>query len=83
LSGLTPRQSSCYDGGMARSHTPRKLRTLAPGVSLGELSRRTGIRLEHLSRIVRNKRGLTVDAASRIARALNTTIDDVVSKLAA
>lgn len=58
--------------------TPRRLALLAPGVSVGELSRKTGILLEHVSRIVNGRRRLTLDTASKIAAALNLTIEDVV-----
>jgi plasmid maintenance system antidote protein VapI len=64
------------------SRTPKKLRQLAPGVSLGELARRTGIRHEHLSRVVNGKRGLTLVTAQRIAKALDLSTDDVANALA-
>jgi hypothetical protein len=78
---LTRRQRACYTGSMART-TPKRLRQLAPGVSLRELSRRTDIRLEHLSRIFGRKRGLTLDKARKIANALNLPVDMVADTLA-
>lgn len=61
--------------------TPKALRTLAPGVSLKQLSRRTGLALTHLSRVVNGKRGLTVSVAVRIALAIGTTTDRVIAHL--
>jgi transcriptional regulator with XRE-family HTH domain len=57
--------------------TPRRLKALAPGVTLGELSRRSGVRLEHLSRIVNGHRRLTIDTATKIATALDLPMEAV------
>ena len=65
-----------------RSTTPKALRELAPGVSLRQLAKRTGLRLEHLSRIVNGRRGLTLENAARIALALDCTIEQVHQALA-
>jgi transcriptional regulator with XRE-family HTH domain len=58
--------------------TPRRLTNLAPGMTLCELSARTGILVEHVSRIVNGRRRLTLDTASKIARALDIPIETVI-----
>ncbi len=65
-----------------KSVTPKKLQTLAPGLSLRQLSRLTGIAMPHLSRVVNGKRGLTVRIAARIAKHTGATLDRVVEVLA-
>ena len=65
------------------NRTPKRLKALAPGMSLRRLSILSGIALPHLSRVVNRKRGLTVTVARRIAKATGTTIDQVVNCLAA
>lgn len=66
-------------GSMSRhtNKTPRRLTRLAPGLTLCELSRRTGIRVEHLSRIFNGHRGLTLDNAAKVAGAIGVTIEAV------
>jgi transcriptional regulator with XRE-family HTH domain len=61
--------------------TPATLRTLAPGVSLCALSKLTGIALSHLSRIFSGQRGLTIDKARIIAKAVGRSITDVADVL--
>ena len=51
-------------------------------MSLRTLSKRTGIALPHLSKVVNKRRGLTVRVARLIAQATDTTIDRVVTILA-
>jgi transcriptional regulator with XRE-family HTH domain len=63
--------------------TPAKLQELAPGITLGELSRKSGIAAPHLSRILSGKRGLSLHAAVRIADALEKTLTEIVEALAA
>lgn len=67
--------------GEPQGATPKTLRTLKPGMSLKALSRKSGIKLPHLSRVVNGRRGLTVAIARRIAKATGTTIDRVVRVL--
>jgi len=62
--------------------TPERMRKLRPGMSLRTLSKRTGLSLPHLSKVVNKRRGLTVRVARLIAQATGTTIDRVVTILA-
>jgi transcriptional regulator with XRE-family HTH domain len=65
----------------AKSKTPIALRTLKPGLSLRQLSKRTGLAMPHLSRVVNGRRGLTVRVARLIALATGRTLEEVVAHL--
>lgn len=58
--------------------TPVLITRLRPGLTLGQLARLTGINKSTLSRLFNKRRRLNIDYATKIARALNCSIDRVV-----
>lgn len=64
------------------ARTPHLLVRLRPGVSLCQLSDRTGLSLSLLSRLFNGKRRLTVNVTRRVAQALDVSTDRVMDVLA-
>lgn len=61
--------------------TPVLVTRLRPGLTLGQLSRMTKISKPTLSRLFSRQRKLNIDHATKIARALNCSIDRVVKTI--
>ncbi len=61
----------------------RRLKTLKPSATLGDIARGTGLNVEHVSRIFNKKRTPRLKTAARIAEYLGVSIDRLYAALTA
>lgn len=61
--------------------TPRALRSLKAGTSVGDVARGTGITHSHISRIFNGRRTPSMACAVKIANFLGITLDDLNAAL--
>jgi transcriptional regulator with XRE-family HTH domain len=61
--------------------TPEALRRLAPGTSLNDIERGTGISVSHLSRVFNGRRNLSSDNLQAVAGYLGVAVDKLLSEL--